>query len=299
MSGDTPSSNGPKKKNAWLIGCGIGCGALILLVVFLLAIGFFFVRDLAKNFDASEEVMALVVEKYGKLTEFVPWPDGAVPSERIETFLAVREESLEARRQLEHSFELLGRGLGEEGESKPSPARIFKTIGRGFQLVPDIADYYHSRSRALLQREMGIGEYAYLYCLIYFSWMGKDPGEGPDVAVMRGKRGGWIEWDTSDEENTDEQADAVMRRTVNKICVPLLRNQIKNAGLNTNDLPDGWIERLVMEEERLTRKPDGILWEEGMPETTSRSLEEFRSRLESSYSTSVNVIELGFGMDQK
>jgi len=290
---EQPASGKTAKKNTWLIGCGIGCGGIILLVLILLSGGFFFVRNLVRDFEDSEEVMALVVEKYGELTEFVPWPEGAVPAGRIETFLAVRVDTRLTRAQLEQSFQLLGSQFEAPDEERKSARRIFQTIGRSFRLVPEIADFYHSRSRALLEREMGIGEYTYLYCLIYYTWMGKNPEDGPDFALAHRNRQGWFEWDEKDFNDSEETAGMEMRNRVNKILLLFLQNQIKEARLQSGAFPAGWIERLDAEEKRLQDNPESILWETGLPESILESLEAFRSRLETEYSSTVNAVELG------
>ncbi|MCJ7679872.1 MAG: hypothetical protein MUP70_04020 [Candidatus Aminicenantes bacterium] len=214
------------KKSTWLIGCGIGCGVIVLVVLILLAAGFFFVRNLVQDFEESEEVMALVVEKYGELTEFVPWPDGTIPADRIEAFLTVREETKLSRAQLERSFQLLGRQVNAPSEERKSAGGIFQTIGRSFRLVPDIADFYHTRSKALLQSEMGIGEYTYLYGLIYYSWLEKNPEDGPDFALMRMNRNIRFEWEKKDRDKSEKTTEMEIRRRVNKIFLLLLQIQI-------------------------------------------------------------------------
>ena len=56
----TKSSSSTKK---WLIGCGIGCGAILLIVIILVMGGFFFIRNIVEGFKSSEVLMDTLVEQ--------------------------------------------------------------------------------------------------------------------------------------------------------------------------------------------------------------------------------------------
>jgi len=86
------SSSSSTKK--WLIGCGIGCGAIALIVIILVMGGFFFIRNVVQDFRSSEELMDTLVEEFGAIQEYCPSPNGAIEPERLEAFLAVREEGM-------------------------------------------------------------------------------------------------------------------------------------------------------------------------------------------------------------
>jgi len=58
-------------------------------------------------------------------------------------------------------------------------AKLFKGLKAGFGFTGSLAEYLRERGTALLDQEMGLGEYLYLYSVVYYSWLGKDPGAGP------------------------------------------------------------------------------------------------------------------------
>ena len=84
----------------WLVGCGVGCGLVVLVVVALFAGSFFFLKGSVDRFDEVVEQRTALEERFGEPESFVPAPDGAIPPERMETFLAVRDATTEARAEL-------------------------------------------------------------------------------------------------------------------------------------------------------------------------------------------------------
>ena len=100
-----PKSSSSTKK--WLIGCGIGCGAILLIVIILVMSGFFFIRNIVEGFKSSEVLMDTLVEQHGQIQEYCPSPDGEIKPQHLEAFLAVREAMVPVREELEMSFRIL------------------------------------------------------------------------------------------------------------------------------------------------------------------------------------------------
>ena len=157
MDPNKPTSSSTTKK--WLIGCGIGCGAVILIVGLLFVAGVFYVKNLVEGFKESVALMDTLTERYGKVTEFCPEPDGSMKYDRLEAFLQVRDSMTPQLDKFAESINILSDGEwgGVEGERESTST--IKKISTGIGLIPQIADYYKIRNQSLLDAEMGIGEY--------------------------------------------------------------------------------------------------------------------------------------------
>ena len=68
MSPEKPASS----KKPWLVGLGIGCGAIVVIVILLFIGGYYFVKNITRGFKDSEEISKALQAKYGKIEDFVP-----------------------------------------------------------------------------------------------------------------------------------------------------------------------------------------------------------------------------------
>ena len=284
----TKSSSTTKK---WLVGCGIGCAVIVLILIILGIGGYMFFKNLIGDFQEQEELMTVLTERYGEIRDFYPEPDGSIGPSRIEAFLSVREAFAPFREKLDQSMqELQDRAEMSEVEVK-KPRNIFEMVKLGFGLVPQIAEFLKFRNQALLDYEMGMGEYYYIYAIAYFSWLGKPPEDGPDFEVME-EGGGSRLGDMDREQIREERRDAMLRR-LQRTLLPMLKNQMEKLAvtgvsesmLEWKDLLEAEI--LAMEEDRF-RLP----WENGLPDAIKSSLEPYRDRLEQNYNAMTNPFEL-------
>lgn len=285
-------------RNKWLLGCGIGCGAVVLIVVILAIAGVFFVRGLVQSFKESDETMKILVSKYGWVTDFRPNPDGSIPRDRLEIFLSARDAALPVRRKLEESLAALSRGRRAKGIEVKSPGNAFSLAKQAFGIVPRIAEYFNARNRALLDRGMGMGEYGYIYVTAYHGWLKKPVTDGPGFRIVGGdeekgsaRRGG--------DEGREYHEDMILR-WIHSAYLPMLKNQSAGPaeapeGAVTGSVPPGektrWRDALAAEIKALEADRFRIPWRDGMPDVLSSSLEPFRDRLEASYSPVTNPLE--------
>lgn len=282
------SSSSTKK---WLIGCGIGCGVILVIGILFVAGAFFFVRNLVEGFQDSDAILQTLTERYGRVSEYCPEPDGIIEANRIEAFLAVREATASTRQKIEQSIAVLS---DEEWEGKidvESSGNVFTKIKLGLGLIPQIAEFLKVRNQALLDADMGMGEYYYLYTLVYFSWLKKPVVDGPPIQIM-GDEDEFRFEDWEDEEAQELRQDMIRRR-LHRMTLPMLRNQYEKL----MELPDSterqaWQQILKAELDALESDRYRLAWEEGLPETMATSLEPFRVRLNTSYSPMMNAIEI-------
>jgi hypothetical protein len=277
-------------QSKWLIGCAVGCGALLLLVVAVILGGALFVRDTVKGFESAVDVRTQIEERFGETGAFTPWPDGVIPAERIETFLGVRDATSAARAEITRSFSALPLSESEarELDEKPVGKKVFSMFGimrSALGLGAELGLFFESRNDALLQNEMGLGEYTYLYSLVYYAWIGHSPDDGPQ-SLHAGQDEGAASVDF---------AGAGVRRRIHDELLSMLRNQLASLG---PDAPEKWRDALDEEIAALENDRNRYPWQDGLPEATSASLEPFRSRLEAAYDPVANEFELTINKKQ-
>jgi len=286
-----PGKSSSTKK--WLIGCGIGCGVVIVIAALLITGGVLYVRNLVKGFEDSEALLETLTEKYGRITEFTPYPEGRIPAVRIERFLEAREATREQRDEIERSIALLDEDQEIDMESG---GNIFQKIKLGFGLIPQIAGYFKARNQALLDAGMGMGEYYYLYSIIYFAWLDKPLLDGPPISF--GTRDEEIRIEDWDDEEAREVQRDLSRRRIHRMLLPMLQNQYDRlAEGSPAQFSQDWREALEAELEAMEEDRYRLPWEDGLPEVTTASLKPYRTRLESSYSRLMNAIEIS--MEQR
>jgi len=277
----------------WLTGCGIGCGVLVLIAVVLAGGGFLVFKDVIGDFRAVERTDKALVEQFGEPTDFVPRWDGTIPAGRIETFLAVRDTLRPVREQLAQS---LGEDLPAlEGGEVHGLEKIIRGIRTGASLGGDIAAFLNVRNQVLLERGMAPGEYAYLYVLTYYSWLGYDPGAGPAGVKVDSGRGGGVHWEVGSEEgdwNDPESRARTVRRLANRLLRPVLENQLAAAPDQLAAADAAWLEDLAAEIALLHEDRRRIPWQDGLPGRVATSLAPWREPLAAGWSPVSNVLEL-------
>jgi hypothetical protein len=276
----------------WLIGCGIGCGVVILLAVILGVGGYVFVKNIVKGFEETEAITDALTERYGEIKDFTPDPGGAIKPERLEAFLSVRNSTEKVKEELENSIGMLS---DEEREGQfteePSPGVLTK-IKTGFGIIPLIAEFYSKRNQALLEAEMGLGEYYFIYVVSYYSWLGKSPADGLEYNLRDDEEDRGVYWRRRRSENLEDRKDDVLKQLHRQI-LPMMQNQFAGlTGVDISPIRDPWRERLAAEVEAMEADRFRLPWQEGLPDVLEASLRPFRGRLEASYSKVLNALEM-------
>ncbi len=149
----------------WLMGCGIGCGVLLVLALVAAGVGAVFFSRMMGDIDRATELRAEVEKRFDTPENFTPLPDGAVTPDRLERFLQVRR----ALEPLCSRFENTVGRIEEfdDADDMPGLLDLFGFMGGVLGLPQLVADYVGVRNQTLLDAEMGLGEYTYIYVMAY------------------------------------------------------------------------------------------------------------------------------------
>jgi hypothetical protein len=278
----------------WLVGCGIGCGFLILAAGGVGTCGYLGVQKIKDRAERLDEGFDALYEQYGRPAEYAPPADGVVPAGRMEAFLAVRAAMAPSRDEL-------AAVLTELDADTKGVGGVFKKIGAGVSVLPSMFDFIDERNLALSEEQMGVGEYLYIYSLAYYSWLGKDPADGPSFTVsdhddadddrVSFRWGGDAGPGSDDPREVRERRGREIRRYLNGIQHQMLANQLDAA--QGRGLDEDWLARLEAERAALDGSADRLMWEDGLPEAVAAAFAPFRDRLEAAYSPVMNVVEVG------
>lgn len=269
----------------WLVGCGAGCLVLVLLAV-LAGYGTFQLgREMISTFEDSQTLSEEVAARHGRIADFTPEPSGHITAGQIENFLLVRQRTRNELDQVEIS---LARLSGDSGQSDPAGSGWLARVYSGVNFLPAIAKYLRARNQALLESEIGMGEYLYIYSLAFYVNLGRSPADGPAFTLEGGDgRGDKDEFEVREERRFRIQSD------LNRLLLPAMRNQLaKLEAQPATGIDQGWKSRLLDEIELMERDSYRIPWSDGLPEAIAASLAPFRKRLESSYAPMTNAIEI-------
>ncbi len=273
----------------WLVGCGIGCGVVIVLGLLLAGGGYLFVRSKLHGVQEVRQSYDELVEAHGEVQDWTPPGDGAVSPVRMEIFLAVRD-SLGGDLDRLDTFlaEFPPGALREHGRSFRKVIEVFRALGR---LLPLVTDYLDRRNHLLLAEDMGAGEYTYIYCLSYDSFLGHAPDDGP-LIVERKRAGGPARSERLfDDEGTFGRAETWGR--YRRDMLALLQNQLASLpATGAGPRAAAWRDELAAEVQRFGDTPHTVAWAEGLPPAIARSLEPYRAELAATYHAASNCFEL-------
>lgn len=269
-----------------LTSCSIGCLLVILIFVAVGLGGFVFVKDMVGAFEETEQTRRTVEERFGRPEDFVPEPDGTIPPERMEAFLAVRDFMAPTREEMESTFTTLGNE--EEGAGS-----TFEKVRAGIALMPQMAKFYSARNEALLEGGMGPGEYSYIYAMSYYAVLGKEPGDGPPFRLRNDDRNGGAEFNMGELDSEDRREHTA--ETLNRKLLPLLRNQL--AALEDTEGMDAWRESLASEVAAMEKDRLHLPWSDGAPTPLAASISPYRARLEESYRPNCNLLEIAIDIN--
>jgi len=284
----------------WLVGCGIGCGAVVLVGVGLVVAFSVYIGRSVKGFDDAAESRKVLERTYGADSEFVPWPDGSIPAERVEAFLAVRDATAPSRKGIEEFFRSIPMTdeQVEELESKGVLEALgfaARITGDSFGLVGDMKNLLKDRNQAMLDEGMGLGEYSFIYAMAYYAFLGHSQADGPEAM---GPGGGMVVTIPPEpaQRSVDERRPGFGRwpeGRIRRTIIANMRNQLQAAIAADPEGPDGaWPQELAAEIEAMEMDHRRPPWPDGPPASLAASLEPFRQRLEETYSPVANPFEL-------
>jgi hypothetical protein len=278
-----------KSSNKWLVGLGIGCGGIVLIAIIIVIGGYLFVRNATQGFRESDELMKSVTAKYGRIEDYCPDPGGAIQAGRLEVFLAVRDAAAPARAKLEESLDALMKSRDAAGARDRSAGGVFQALKTSVGLVPQISDFLKSRTQALLAKEMGAGEYCYVYVVAYYSWLKKTPMDGTGLEFRGPGR------DATDPDDQDALAvskDMHLMR-IHRLVLPMLQCQLAMLGPGPAGGPqDKWRQALAAEVKAMEADRYRLPWQDGVPAEIGDSLRPFRDRLEAGFSRMSDLFEV-------
>jgi len=273
-----------------LLGCGIGCGAVVLQVIVLsVGTGFLF-KDLAQSYHDAEENWEILIDRYGTADEYDLPPRGVIPAERMEAFLTVREASDEARGLLEADLAYF-----DDDANESTAKGLKKVVGKvkaGIGVGSQIGRLLDARNQALLDAGLGIGEYSYIYCLAYYAYLDHAPADGTEGTddISFGRRG-FVHVETGDRESGASQGRFHdTRRDLRRI----MKRQVKaidDEAAAAAEMLD-WREQLQRELDRMRDDRDYAPWQTDMPTEMAAALEPYAERLARTYAARVNPFEL-------
>ncbi len=276
------------KARPWIIGCAMGCGLLVVIIGVVGVGGVFFVRDIVQRVEETESAGDALEARFGSITDFRPAADGHLDPLRIQAFLDARALMEPSRAKMEEGLGRLAaaeeKGLAGSGES------VLGLLSSGVGLLPGIFEFSAARSRALMDAGIGPGEYLYIYNLAFYAFLDYSAADGPPFTLVSDSGG---QHGRDDPRAVREDRLVSLRRRLNQRLLPMLRNQLTDAG--TSAVADDWQAMLAAEVEAMENSPHRLPWQDGLPEFMSDSLEPFRDRLAASYSELCNPLETGTG----
>lgn len=254
----------------WALGCGLGCGIPVLLVILLMIGGsVVMMKPFNKAVDAQKELNA----EFGLRDEYIPSVDGITPAQ-VADFMKVRmalvplcDNFTEIGAKFRKMDELDDEGEGEEPSKREVFGAVGEVMGAAFGIAGNIGRFTEERNRALLNEGMGLGEYIWIYTLVYNSWLGHEPNVDFDSA-----HGG--RYDTKDQ----------------KLIRELIRNYVTalNAAGRTEEAAT-W----ASEADHLERMDgSGVPWADSeIPANLAATLAPFRTQLEDLYCEATSNFE--------
>lgn len=268
-----------------------GCGLVLLVIVAVVGSGTWYAYRMTRDFGDVKDGEDALIAATGPAEDFVPAGTGLPTPGRMEDFLSVREGLAEWRSGLERA---VSQFQAAQEREQSGVMRFLRTLRAGTDLAPVYAGFWEKRNALLFERSLGPGEYAYLYRLTSYVWLGRDPADGimtpAGTALAGGSPGGAgpASGRSAVELSARARAEATarMRTDLERIVWP------ETAG---DEAATAWKEAVTV----WLAAGDQVMGfgAAGPPKVLDGILGPFRARLERAYSETLNPVEAMFTGD--
>jgi hypothetical protein len=213
-------------------------------------------------------------DRYGVSVAFVPAPDGSIPVERVEAFLRVREQVYEYCPEFQERISDFIRLDSLEQDDEAPKADVAREGVSGlkklFSFGPAFLRFMETRNHALLEEEMGVGEYFYIYVLAYIEQLSH-----------------------VDDTRYEGVEQAYVGSRARLELAQILRNQLD--ALMSGDAPPVDADLPTSLRDQIAGLSDGrytLPWADGLPPAIAASLEPYEEPLAQLYCEGIAKIEL-------
>ena len=261
-------------------GCGIGCLLVVIVLGGLGTCTYLSVKNMKSGVEEIDTSFEALGEHFGDAADHVPAAGGGISPDRLQTFMAVRNDLLTRGAE---SIETVATLDGDAG--------ALDKIRAGMRLVGSMVTFVEVRNAALVDHGMSPGEYLYLYATVYYAMLAHDPGDGPGFDLSSEHRADVnVHWSSSDERHSRGDRDRKVRRDLNRLLSAMLENQ--RAALEAgSDIDPHWALQLAAECVLLADDPTRLPWQDGLPDRIRTSLAPYRDDLEALYDPYLNALE--------
>lgn len=246
-------------------GCSLVLGTVAL--VCLLAVGSM-IWSTFRGYDRALDSRRLLEERFDTQDTFTPYPEDRIPEDRIKAFLEVRKSLFPLCKTVtdhQGAFQRI-----EDFEKSPPSAKealgaARDILKRMMRIGPDFGEFINRRNDALIEQQLGLGEYTWLYVVSYFSLMGERP---ISLIPSSTKPRAWY-----------DRAFPQIRSMVERHLEELEEHMQSAPGpgrLKLSERIDFWKKELDL----LSFEPDRIPLQDGLPEEVAKSLLPYREQLQ-------------------
>lgn len=266
-------------------GCGTGCLSLLIIMVLAVAGSYFLIRDRLASLEEIEESSNQLELIYGSIYEFTPGLDTKYNLERTARFLQARSIIKDEIDELENGLSDIQLEI-DDIKDDTSLWDVFTLIKSGFGLIPEIVRYYKARNNALMEVQMGLGEYLYIYTNAYFVLLKKSPSDGPKFRI-----------EGEGDNQSDKYGDEVFELRYDKISKKinrLAREHLTNLKfqLDKTDPSNKYLRIIEEEIIKLNSNRNLIPWMDSIPEFVNQQFNNYSVELDSSYKLLLNPLEM-------
>lgn len=282
------------KNSKVLTGCGIGCGAVVVILIILGVIGYNFISEKAEKIEEFETVINDLEDQYKDYDKFTP-EEQLLSEEKLIVFMDIRDSIKMLSSNFTKTLETISIKIGKttpDSKDNKSFLTLISMINTGFSAIPEIADYFTYRHKLLKKYQMNIGEYYYYFAMIYYVALKVDMGDGPNFPVPGNSNGSSFNYSNENNSNSEEfvielrekRTDRISAK-VNNFMLKIFRNYLESENPKYPKLINRQIELMQKDKYRLPFK-------DSTPGFISKFFENHKDRLKTTYVKMLNPLEL-------
>jgi hypothetical protein len=246
-----------------LIGCGLSVLAAIAVPVILAVM-------VVLPLNRAVKDRQIIEQRFGAQADYVPPPSGIPEPARIEAFLQIQGALVDVCADLEEAESSVAAMEALDDQDEINRLEVMRMAMRTTRnmmgMGPVIGTLYEVRNRELLDREMGLGEYTYIFATAY------------------------------NEQLTDPESEfqlfgpGAVNSRIREALRSMLRSQYEAVQAAGGD--DERLAPLAAEMEALGADDSRLLWQDGLPDNLAAAYAPYRPRLDELYCAAAAPLQL-------